>query len=107
MISFDDFTKLDLKVGTIKSAEKVENADKLLQLQVEIGSEVRTILSGIAEHFSSEEIIGKQVSVLTNLQPRKIRGIESQGMILMAEDESGKLVFVSPDEAVKSGSGIR
>lgn len=107
MISFDDFTKLDLKVGTIKTAEKVEKADKLLQLQVDMGQETRTIVSGIAEHFSPEEVVGKQVSVLTNLEPRKIRGIESQGMILMAEDEGGKLVFVSPDEAVNSGSGIR
>ncbi len=85
-IVFDDFAKIDLKVGTIVAAEKVEKADKLLKLQVDLGFETRTIVSGIAMHFSPEEITGKQVTVVTNLAPRKMRGIESNGMILMAED---------------------
>ncbi|MBR9859948.1 methionine--tRNA ligase [bacterium] len=106
MIQFDDFTKLDLRVGTITEAEKVEKADKLLKLTVDIGDESRTVVSGIAEHFKAEDIKGKQVTLLVNLAPRKLRGIESQGMILMAEDENGKLVFVNPDEAVSPGSGI-
>ena len=105
-IVFDDFAKIDLKVGTIKAAEKVEKADKLLKLEVDLGTEVRTIVSGIAEHFSAEDIVGKQVTVVTNLAPRKMRGIESNGMILMAEDAEGKLVFVNPDEKVGNGSGV-
>jgi methionyl-tRNA synthetase len=106
-ISIDDFAKIDLKVGTILSAEKVEKADKLLNLQIDLGFEKRTILSGIAQHFSPEEIIGKQVVVVTNLAPRKMRGIESNGMILMAEDKEGKLYFVKPENAIANGSGVR
>ncbi len=105
-ISFDDFSKIDLKVGTIVTAEKVEKADKLLKLQVDLGFETRTIVSGIALHFSPEDIVGKQVTVVTNLAPRKMRGIESDGMILMAEDKAGKLHFVNPDSAVDNGSGV-
>ncbi|RYY45842.1 MAG: methionine--tRNA ligase subunit beta, partial [Chitinophagaceae bacterium] len=105
-IQFDDFAKIDLKVGTIVSAEKVENADKLLKLQVDLGFETRTIVSGIALHFDPAAIVGKQVTVVTNLAPRKMRGIESNGMILMAEDAAGKLKFVNPDEAVENGSGV-
>lgn len=105
-IVFDDFAKIDLKVGTIISAEKVEKADKLLKLEVDLGFEKRTIVSGIALHFSPEEIVGKQVSVVTNLAPRKMRGIESNGMILMAEDTAGKLHFVSPDKLIDAGSSI-
>jgi len=105
-IQFDDFAKIDLKVGTIISAEKVEKADKLLKLEVDLGFEKRTIVSGIALHFSPEEIVGKQVTVVTNLAPRKMRGIESNGMILMAEDAAGKLQFVNPDVAVDNGSGV-
>jgi len=105
-IQFDDFAKIDLKVGTIISAEKVEKADKLLKLEVDLGFEKRTIVSGIALHFSPEEIVGKQVTVVTNLAPRKMRGIESNGMILMAEDAAGKLQFVNPDAAVDNGSGV-
>lgn len=104
-IQYDDFAKLDLRVGTIQSAEKVEKADKLLKLQVNMGSEVRTIVSGIAMHFKPEDIIGKQVVVVANLAPRKMRGIESNGMILMAED-AGKLKFINPDEAAADGSGV-
>ncbi|HCL05281.1 MAG TPA: methionine--tRNA ligase [Chitinophagaceae bacterium] len=105
-IVFDDFAKIDLKVGTIVSAEKVEKADKLLKLQVDLGFETRTIVSGIALHFNSEDIVGKQVTVVTNLAPRKMRGIESNGMILMAEDANGKLHFINPEEKINPGSGV-
>ncbi len=105
-INFDDFSKIELKVGTVKSAEKVEKADKLLKLEVDLGTETRTIVSGIALHFKPEDIVGKQVTVVTNLAPRKMRGIESNGMILMAEDAGGVLQFVNPDTAVANGSGV-
>lgn len=105
-IVFDDFAKIDLKVGTIVSAEKVEKADKLLKLQVDLGFETRTIVSGIALHFKPEDIVGKQVTVVTNLAPRKMRGIESNGMILMAEDAIGKLHFINPEENINPGSGV-
>lgn len=104
-IQFDDFVKLDLKVGTIKAAEKVKKADRLLHLTVDMGFEERSIVSGIAEHFSPEEIIGQQVVVVANLEPRKLRGIMSQGMVLMAE-EKGKLIFVQPSESILPGSGV-
>jgi methionyl-tRNA synthetase len=106
-ITYDDFTKLDLRVGTILSAEKVEKADKLLKLSVDLGFETRTIVSGIAEHFKPEELLGLQVSVVANLAPRKIRGIESKGMILLAEDKIGKLHFVVPKDFTENGSIIR
>jgi methionyl-tRNA synthetase len=105
-IVYDDFAKMDLRVGTIVAAEKVEKADKLLKLEVDLGFEKRTIVSGIALHFKPEEIKGKQVVVVANLAPRKMRGIESNGMILMAEDKSGKLHFVNPDTKVDEGSGV-
>ena len=105
-IFFDDFGKIDLRVGTIIDAKKVEKADKLLQLEVDLGSEKRTILSGIAMHFEPATIIGKQVVVVANLAPRKMRGVESKGMILMAEDANGKLYFVQPSEAIAPGSTI-
>ena len=91
---------------TILTAEKVEKADKLLKLAVDLGFETRTIVSGIALHFNAEDIIGKQVVVVANLAPRKMRGIESQGMILMAEDKAGKLHFVNPDTLIDAGSGV-
>ncbi len=106
-VTYDDFSKLDLRVGTILTAEKVEKADKLLKLSIDLGYETRTVVSGIAEFFKPEEIIGQQVSLVANLAPRKIRGIESRGMILMAEDETGKLHFVSPKDLTKNGSTIR
>lgn len=106
-ITFDDFTKLDIRVGQIKSAEKVEKADKLLKLTVDTGLDVRTVVSGIAEHYSPDDIVGQKVSILMNLAPRKIRGIESQGMILMAEDAEGKLSFVSPTKEMEAGGEIR
>lgn len=105
-IVYDDFAKIDLKVGTITGAEKVEKADKLLKLTVDLGFETRTIVSGIALHFQPEAIIGKQVVVVANLAPRKMRGIESNGMILMAEDAAGKLHFVSPETVINSGAGV-
>jgi len=105
-INFDDFSKIALKVGTILSAEKVAKADKLLKLEVDMGTELRTIVSGIALHFSPEQIIGQQVVVVANLAPRKMKGIESNGMILMAEDKSGKLHFVSPANVIDNGSGV-
>jgi methionyl-tRNA synthetase len=105
-IVFDDFAKIDLKVGRIVSAEKVEKADKLLKLSVDLGFETRTIVSGIALHFKPEEIVGKQVTVVVNLAPRKMRGIESNGMILMAEDAEGKLHFINPESDVNPGSGV-
>jgi methionyl-tRNA synthetase len=106
-IAYDDFAKLDLRVGTILSAEKVEKADKLLKLTVDLGQEQRTIVSGIAQHFSLEEIRGRQVVVVANLSPRKMRGIESNGMILMAEDGSGRLYFVNPDDKADPGSVVQ
>ena len=102
-ITFDDFSKLDLRVGTITAAEKVKKAKKLLQLQVELGNETRTIVSGIAESFSPEKVVGQQVTVLTNLAPRTIRGVESQGMLLMSENTEGKMVFISPDKGGENG----
>ncbi|MGN6491830.1 MAG: methionine--tRNA ligase [Agriterribacter sp.] len=105
-IVYDDFAKLDLRVGTITTAAKVEKADKLLKLEVDLGFETRTIVSGIAMHFSPEEIVGKQVVVVANLAPRKMRGIESNGMILMAEDATGKLHFVKPENVIAPGAGV-
>ena len=98
-INFDDFTKLDIRVGTILEAEKMPKAKKLLVLKVDTGIDVRTIVSGIAESFTAEEVVGKKVTVLVNLAPRALRGVESQGMILMTETPEGKLVFVNPDDA--------
>jgi len=106
-IVFDDFAKIDLRVGTILTVEKVEKADKLLKLSVDLGFETRTIVSGIAEHFKPEDLPGTQVCVVANLAPRKLRGIESKGMILLAEDASGKLIFVSPTTAIANGSVVR
>lgn len=97
-IEYGDFTKMDLRSGLILSSEPVKNADRLLKLEVDLGYEKRTIVSGIAEQFSPDEIIGKKVSVLVNLQPKKLRGVVSQGMILMTEDQEGKLYFVNPGE---------
>ncbi len=105
-IVYDDFGKLDLRTGIIRAAGKVEKADKLLKLQVDLGFETRTIVSGIALHFTPEEIVGRQVVVVVNLAPRKMRGIESQGMILMAESADGKLHFVQPADMINPGSGV-
>lgn len=106
-IVYDDFSKLDLRVGTITAAEKVEKADKLLKIEVDLGFESRTIVSGIAQHFKPEDITGKQVVVVVNLAPRKMRGIESNGMILTAENSTGELIFVSPESGAENGAGVR
>ena len=105
-IQFDEFMKMDVRVGEIISAEKHPNADKLLVLTVNTGIDQRVIVSGIAEHYVPDQIIGKKVSVLLNLMPRKIRGIESQGMILMAEID-GNLSFISPEKEISVGAEIR
>ena len=105
--TFEDFSKLDIRVGTILEAEKMPKANKLLVLKVDTGIDVRTIVSGIAEHFSPEEVMGKRVTVLVNLAPRALRGVESQGMILMTNNAEGKLVFVNPDaDGVDNGALI-
>ena len=106
IITFDDFMKMDIRLGQILKAEKVEKSNKLLKMYVDTGLDKRTIVSGIAKYFTPEEVIGKQVSVLANLAPRKIMGVESQGMILLAEDHDGKLVFVTPEDVVINGSGV-
>lgn len=106
-ISFDEFSKMDIRTGIILEAKKVEKADKLLELKVDVGFETRTIVSGIAAYFKPEDILQKKVSVLVNLAPRKIRGIESKGMILLAEDKDGKLVFVNAEEDIINGGLIK
>ena len=105
-IVFDDFMKMDLRVGEIKTAEKVEKSNKLLKFSVDMGLETRTILSGVAKHFTPEEMVGKKVTVMANLAPRKIMGIESQGMLLFAENSDGKLVAVSPGGGAENGASI-
>jgi methionyl-tRNA synthetase len=107
MMTFDDFQKLDLRVGEVIACEKVPKADKLLHLTIRTGLDERTVLSGIAEHFTPEEVVGRKVTLLANLAPRKIRGIESQGMVLMAESADGSLRFVTPEEGTAAGDTIR
>lgn len=104
---YGDFTKIDLRIGTITHAERIKKADKLLKLAVDLGFEHRTIVSGIAQHYKPEEIIGKQVVVLANLAPKKLRGVESNGMILMADDAEGRLSFISPEKAWPNGFTVR
>jgi methionyl-tRNA synthetase len=106
-ITYDDFSKMDIRVGTILEAERVPKTDKLLKLKIDTGIDIRTVVSGIAVDHKPEDIIGKQVSILVNLEPRTIKGIESKGMILMAQDASGKLNFVIPGEKTTNGSGIK
>ena len=108
MISFDDFTQMDLKTGTILKAEKMAKTKKLWVLKIDLGKEQRTIVSGIAQSYHPKDVVGKKVTVLTNLKPRAIRGVESQGMLLMAEDKEGRLIFISPeDDNTSSGLTIR
>lgn len=108
LITYEQFAAMDIRIGTILEAEKVAKANKLLKLTIDVGTDVRTIVSGIAEHFSPEEIIGKRVSVLVNLAPRNLRGIDSNGMILMTETKAGKLTFVLPEnEGVANGAEVR
>jgi len=106
-VSFDDFTKMDIRTATVLEAEKVPKTTKLLKLKIDTGIDVRIIVSGIAEYFEPESLIGKQISVIANLEPRKIKGIESKGMILMAEDADGRFVLVVPAEKVSNGSVIK
>ena len=105
-IAYEDFAKLEMKAGTVTACEKVAKADKLLKLEVDLGTEKRTIVSGIALHYSPEEMLGKQVIVVTNLAPRKMKGIESQGMILTAEDSDGRLQLLKPENTVTPGSSV-
>ncbi len=107
LIEFDEFTKMDIRTATIIEASNVVKTKKLLQLTLDTGIDKRTVVSGIAEYYNPEDIIGQKVSVLVNLTPRSLRGIKSQGMILMAEDKDGKLCFVSPTEDVSNGSEIK
>lgn len=106
-INYEEFAAMDIRIGTILAAEKVAKTKKLLKLTIDTGIDERTVVSGIAEHYEPEAIIGKRVSILVNLEPREIKGIVSQGMILMAEDADGKLTFVSPDDALHTGSVVR
>jgi methionyl-tRNA synthetase len=106
-VSFDDFSRMDLRTATVLEAEKVPNTTKLLKLKIDCGTDIRTIVSGIAEYYEPEALVGKQISVVANLEPRNIRGIESKGMILMAEDKDGKLVLVTPAVKTSNGSTIK
>lgn len=105
-ITFEDFAKIEIRIGRVLSAEKVEDADKLLKLEVDFGAEKRQIVSGIAEFYQPEDLVGKQTTFVVNMEPRKIRGLESQGMI-MAVDVDGKCVIMSPDKEVPDGSIIK
>ena len=105
MINFDDFQKLEIKVGTILEAEKIEGADKLLKLLIDLGEEKRTIVAGIAESYRPKSIVGKQVPILTNLEPRVLRGVESQGMILAAVIDE-KAILLKPTKKVPNGTKI-
>ena len=105
-ISFEEFAKLDLRIGTIVAAEKVAKTKKLLKLTVDTGLDQRTIVSGIAEHFSPEELVGQQVQVLLNLAPRELKGIQSEGMLLLAENADGSLALMQPGKPVRNGSSV-
>ncbi|HCQ72243.1 MAG TPA: methionine--tRNA ligase subunit beta, partial [Rikenellaceae bacterium] len=102
--SFEDFEKMDIRTATVLAAERVPKTDKLLKLSINTGIDKRTIVSGIAEYYSPEEMVGKQICILANLQPRTIRGIESRGMILMAKQGDGKMRFITPAEVLNNGS---
>ena len=106
MISFQDFQKLDIRIGKVTGAGKVEGTDKLVKMDIDFGSEQRQVIAGIADVYSPEDLVGKELPVLLNLEPRKIRGIESQGMILAA-DAAGKPVLLHPDREVSPGSMVR
>jgi methionyl-tRNA synthetase len=106
-VSYDDFSRMDIRIGTILEAVKVPKTKKLMQLTIDTGIDTRTVVSGIAEYFEPDEILGKQICLLANLAPREIKGIRSQGMILLAEDASGKLIFVTPEEGMKPGAEVK
>jgi methionine--tRNA ligase beta chain len=105
LINYDHFAKLETKIGTITAAEKVEGSDKLMKLTVDLGEETRTIVSGIAAWYSSEDLVGRQVPILVNLEPRKLKGVESQGMMLCA-DKEGAAILLQPITSVPNGSPI-
>ena len=105
-MTYDDFMKMDIRTATVLEAERVPKTDKLLKLHIDTGLDKRTIVSGIAEYYTPEEMVGKQICILANLAPRKIKGIESCGMILMAKEESGKMRIVTPEERLSDGSCI-
>ncbi len=105
MITFEDFAKLEIKIGIIVSAEKVEDADKLLKLEIDLGEEKRQVVSGIADWYSPEDLVGKQVPVLTNLEPRTFKGVESQGMILAAGGDTA--ILLHPDKEVPPGTKVK
>lgn len=106
MITIDDFKKLDIRIGTIIAAERIEGADKLLKLEIDLGTEKRQVCAGLAQHYQPEQLIGKQIPFLANLEPRMLRGIESQGMILAADHE-GKPVLLHPDTIIPNGGIVR
>jgi methionine--tRNA ligase beta chain len=106
MITYDDFIKLDIRIGTVTSAEKVQGTDKLIRLEIDLGEGTRQVVAGMALTYTPEDFIGKQVPILVNLEPRKLRGIESQGMILAA-DVGGKPIMLIPDREVPPGSAVR
>ena len=107
LVTIDDFAKINLVIADIVSAERVENTDKLMKLSLKIGDEERTIISGIANVYSADDLTGRQIVLFANLQPRKMRGILSQGMLLAASDEDGNAILLTPDKPVKSGTEIR
>ncbi|PIO06606.1 methionine--tRNA ligase subunit beta [Candidatus Micrarchaeota archaeon CG08_land_8_20_14_0_20_59_11] len=108
MISYDEFMKVELRVATVVGAERVEGAAKLLKLRIKMGEEERTLAAGIAQHYSPEELVGRQLIVVANLEPKKLRGIESQGMLLAAcTDDESQIVFVTPEKQIPDGSRVR
>ena len=107
IVSYDDFAKLDLRVAKILEVEDVENSDKLWKLKIQVGEEIRTLAAGIKAYYTREELVGKLIIVIANLEPRKIRGIESQGMLLAAEDDNGNVKLLTVDGALETGSKIR
>jgi methionyl-tRNA synthetase len=107
LVAYDDFGRMDIRTATILEAARVPKTKKLLQLKVDTGMDVRTVVSGIAEYFEPEALVGKSVCLLANLEPREIKGITSQGMILLAEDRDGRLVFVAPGERLENGLEIK
>jgi len=106
-VTFEEFSKLELKVGTVLSAEKVPGADRLYRLSVDIGGEARTLVAGVAQHYLPEQLVGRQIVVVANLAPRALRGITSQGMLLAAEGENGGIAIISPDKKVPNGAKVR
>ncbi len=107
MIAYDDFAKLDIRIGTVESAEDVPGSEKLLKLVVNVGEEKRTLMAGIRKWYSKEQLIGKQIAILFNLEPRRIFGVESHGMVLAAEDINGNLSVLLPDKGMANGAKVK